>query len=71
MEDNGGEEEGGGGSEGRRGGGTGEKGLIGGVLSLSEVETESQLDRRQEDRRENSALNCHRSLQRERDRWIN
>ncbi|TNN69560.1 hypothetical protein EYF80_020205 [Liparis tanakae] len=43
-------------SEGRRGGGRG------GALSLREEETESQLDRRDEERRENSALNCHRLL---------
>jgi len=47
-------------SEGRRGGGRG------GALSLREEETESQLDRRDEERRENSALNCHRSLETER-----
>lgn len=62
VEDRGGEEEGRGRSEGRTGGGTEEEGLMGGALSLREEETESQLERREEERRENSALNSHRSL---------
>lgn len=57
-----GEEGWGKGSEERRGGGTLDKILVGGAVSLKEEETESQLERREEERRENSALNCHRSL---------
>lgn len=33
------------------------------MLSLREEETDSQPESRDEDRRENSALSCHRSLQ--------
>lgn len=40
-----------------------EAGLISGALSLSEEQTESQLQRRDEESLENSALSCHRSLQ--------
>lgn len=50
------------GSEERRGGGTLDKILAGGAVSLKEEATESQLERREEEKRENSALNCHRSL---------
>ena len=59
------EVEGRGRSERRRGGGTDETGLMGGALSLREEETEPQLERSEEESRENSALNCHRSLQTE------
>lgn len=65
MEDRGEVEEGGGRSEEQRGGGMEEEGLVGGALSLREEETESQPESREEDRRENSALSCHRSLQAE------
>lgn len=52
-------------SAGRREGGKKGKTFLEGALSLSEKDTESQLERREEDRRENSALNCQRSLRTE------
>lgn len=58
------EERGGEGEEGERAGPEeAERGMVGGAGSCREEEKESQLERREEERRAKSALNSHRSLQ--------